>query len=292
MKAGLHVILRGKTHYYNRRIPLDLLEEYKPKSKILESLGTSDLVEANRLAAKRTAAIDEEFSRKRTLRAAPVVTELTPEQIASLVHNWGVAELEADDYSRESGYKDFIRWGMTDQESIEHFLPDYSEAYALGDMSLVKPRVDHLLKLQGIKLSPESAAYRTLSRSLLAKLIETWEIQLQRFAGKPVATPKAEPVTINKAAPALVGDSLEALVSYWKTQPARKGGDKSRTSLAEAETMLRKFRKMVGDVRPSKMTEEHIRRRVARRSRPPSRLGVYIGPPGRPQRSVGWRRMD
>jgi len=33
LKAGLHVILRGEIYHYNRRIPLELLEEYKPKSK-------------------------------------------------------------------------------------------------------------------------------------------------------------------------------------------------------------------------------------------------------------------
>ena len=103
MKAGLHVVLRGKTHYYNRRIPQELAQEYQPKTKVYESLKTSDLAEANSRAAKRTTELDQEWSRKLALRAAPVVTELTPEQITSLVHNWGVDVLEADDRQKQSG---------------------------------------------------------------------------------------------------------------------------------------------------------------------------------------------
>ena len=132
LKAGLHVILRGKTHYYNRRIPQELLDEYQPKTKVYESLKTSDLAEANSRAAKRTTELDREWFSKMALRASPVVAELTTEQIASLVHNWGVDALETDDDNRAHGFRN-TAYGSDEHEVIQDLLPDSREAYALGE---------------------------------------------------------------------------------------------------------------------------------------------------------------
>jgi len=79
LKRGLHVISRDGIYYFNRRIPLDLLDKFSRQSKFYESLRTADLIEANRRAARRTSEIDEEFAQLR-LRAIPTeVDDLSQE---------------------------------------------------------------------------------------------------------------------------------------------------------------------------------------------------------------------
>ena len=92
----------------------------------------------------------------------------------------------------------------------------------------IKPQVDDLLRWHGIKLFPDSASYRALSRSLLAKFIGTWETQRQRFAGEPIPTPAAVPLVLPNAATSTKGDTLVALLEYWKmrrNQKARSVGE-------------------------------------------------------------------
>src|SRR4051812_4436367 len=102
LKRGNHVVLRGTTYYYNRRIPLDVLDQYRPQSKFYESLATSELREANRKAALRTTELDAEFERKRALRQPPRDI-LSASDIKAIVDHWASEQLADDDWKRTLG---------------------------------------------------------------------------------------------------------------------------------------------------------------------------------------------
>jgi len=76
-------------------------------------------------------------------------------------------------------------------------------------------------------------------------------------AAKPVAFPIT--YATHATSPAqqpkitLKPDSFEGLKDYWLTQ-----SPKSRSAFAEADTVIKKFRKLVGKLRPSEVTRDHL----------------------------------
>ena len=76
-------------------------------------------------------------------------------------------------------------------------------------------------------------------------------------AFKPSAHPitSISPANVPAQKPNIIlkPDTFEALKDYWTTQ-----SPKSRSASAEADTIIKKFRRFVGKLRPSEVTKEHI----------------------------------
>ncbi len=250
LKRGLHVVLRGTVYYYNRRIPLDLLDEYRPASKVYESLNTSDLSEANKRAAKRTAQLDEEWAGKRAYRSSAVIEALPDEMQEAILAHWAAEQLARDDDERVRGHPRPA--GMDSAEDANRdFLGDVKEAYAEGNWRYMASTADRLLKDHGAKLSPN--AYRAFALALLAKAITVAEAIDRRFAGRPVPTPKTAPVAPLGIKAISKEDTLTALFEYWKKkqQPVHRGAQ-------EAEQSVREFERICGKRAATQYTRDDV----------------------------------
>ena len=76
---------RGTVYYFRRRIPQDLIEKHAGKREIIRSLGTKDRAEAQRLARKVSAELDDEWQAMRTAPSATSnrATASCPVEVAS-----------------------------------------------------------------------------------------------------------------------------------------------------------------------------------------------------------------
>ena len=243
------VVRRGATWYYRRRIPQDLLEEYKPKNEILISLRTSDVEEANRLAAIRTLAHDQEFGHKLAMRAAPEC-ELSSEEIRRLVALWGVEQLRLDDLHRAEGYKQFGLHHVREEYAL--LLSGWRDAYEDGNIAPGAHTARKFLKSHGIKLREDSDSFPALALALLAEEIRTMSIVLQRFDGNPIPTPTAEPVVFRGPAAAHSSATLTDMLDYWKRRKKRP----ARTT-QEAESAVREFERINGALPAASYVKAH-----------------------------------
>jgi len=75
----------------------------------------------------------------------------------------------------------------------------------------------------------------------------------ERDNGNVVFEPKLPPPIITTDTNTNHEETLELLMEYWLTQKK-----KSRTSKAEAILIIKKFKSMVGDIKPSEVTRRHV----------------------------------
>lgn len=246
-----HLITRNGTYYFRRRIPLDLLPFYTPKLEILFSLKTKDLALANRLARAESVRLDDHFE---TLRGNQTVTPqdaMSEEDIKKLSDAWIAHILEEDEEVRIEGLSD------SDYRKIEESLGIVEVggkmALARGDISLIEFEMEDFCESHGFKLSKGSEAYQRLAYSFLKASVQTNDKLIQRHQGEVVDTPEAPIINSKTYTKSYQIDSLEGLRDYWLSQ-----SPKSRTAISEANTMIKKFRAMVGNLKPSEVTREHV----------------------------------
>lgn len=258
VKSQTHLVIRKGTYWFRRRIPQQLIESYG-KKEITFSLDTKDPKEAKRRAQVETLRTTQEFESRLALLSREISASLSQEEIDRIALLYYAHLLEENEEVRAEAMQ---RGGMSDREWANQ---DYGLAIVaddethnasrsrLGDTFEEEDFADSL----GVKVLPDSPSYVPLMAAMKGKHREALEAMKVRHAGGVVETPKAAPLVIRKATnPA--EDSLDALFDYWAAQPAEKGGEKSRTALAEGRTIIRKFREMVGDIPPSQITDEHV----------------------------------
>lgn len=256
MATQTHLTLIGGIYHYRRRIPEDLIQTYSPKREIKFSLKTKDKRNAEQLARIESVRIDQEFSAHRAkLSQKDQIHLLSREDIARLTQAFTHEILSFDDERR------------ADNEVNESYLEGldvakyiYKENYAEGLNGDINHIVDHALKEHGLNVPKHSQDYKDLSFSFVAAGLKAIKIIEQRQQGDVVETPPQPKVDFSM--PNIVSsseDTLEALRDYWLMQPTKKAGiQKSRTAIAEASTVIKKFRKYVGDLKPSEIRKEHI----------------------------------
>lgn len=76
-----HLIQRGSTWHYRRKIPGDLVDLYRPKREITFSLGTKVYAEAVALSRKESVKLDEEFARHRAYANAKPVSVISENEV-------------------------------------------------------------------------------------------------------------------------------------------------------------------------------------------------------------------
>ena len=244
-----HVVRRGGRWYYRRRIPQDLLDQYPGKVEFLESLRTAELAEANRRAALRTLEHDQEFAHKRALKAAQPEESLTDEEVNRIAKLWGAEALDMDDYWRARG---FIFGAEGHREGIDHYLPDWKEAYSEGNIVPALEWTRTELARHGIKLNEKSSSFRVLALAILAESIRVHEIMLARLDGNPIPTPQAQAVVLRGPGRATVRDgaTLVELHAYWaKRRDVRAHG------AAEAARTVAEFQRINGERVASEYTK-------------------------------------
>lgn len=248
-----HLETRGNTHWYRRKIPLDLLPVYNGKKEFRHSLHTRDRSEAIRRARLRSVELDSEFELKRrglqtTHVALPVFrnVELSDEQIRRICLLWQRSVLETDDRNRVGGF-DFIDFDEL-SENIEDIEPALKHALARGQLDVIRPALNGFLYLCRIRVDEASSAYKRLQYQFLQMLIETTDCQKRRQHGEVVRTDAVAPIDqVFKldAADVTKKDafSLDDLFNLWKEQVP----DRPPATLAAFETAIKQFKEFVGD---------------------------------------------
>jgi integrase len=252
MATQTHLMRIGGIYYYRRRIPEDLIEAYSPKREIKFSLKTKDKRKAEQLARLESVRIDQEFLLHRAqLAQKNQVHSLSNDAITKLSQEFFHEALSIDDERRVDSEIDD---GYLESISIANEL--FKESYANGLTGDIAFIVDHALKQHGLNVFKQSADYRKLTYEFIKAGLKSLKVIEQRQQGEVIDTPPPPP---KLEATGSDSDSLEALRDYWLLQPTKKAGiKKSRTAIAEAATVIKKFREYVGDLKPSEVKKEHV----------------------------------
>lgn len=244
---------KGGNYEYRRRVPDELIQAIGRK-EISKSLGTSDIHEASRLARVEALKWDQEFAHQRALlgTAPSPSPELSPEELSRLTQLYIAQLLEEDEEHRLEGLSDREYTAL--QEAYGIVGAETQWALSRGRPDLDDFEVSDFLESQGILLDRTTEHYRRVSIEFLKARSRALEMLRARHSGEVIDTPDTAPLLHRRDTKE---DSLEYLMEYWEAQPAKSGGVKSRTARAEARTIIRKFREMVGDLRPSQIKKSH-----------------------------------
>lgn len=246
-----HLTSRNGTYYFRRRIPLELLPHYAPKLEITFSLKTKDLKEAERLSRVESVRLDDEFERfKNNLTATPI-DSISREIIKKLTDAWKAQVLEEDEETRILGLSD--RDYRKIDESLGIVEAGGKAAFAKGDTSLIEFEMVDFCEPHGLNLVEGSEAYTQLAYAFLRASVDVNNQLILRHQGEIIDTPEAPVINPLITQPINSMDSLESLMKYWLTQSV-----KSRTAEAEAINIIKKFKTMVGDIKPSEVTRKHV----------------------------------
>jgi integrase len=220
-KRAIGVYLRTGTNVYQWRIrvPKDLAGFYPGKEWAeRRSLGTSNLPQANMVAAQLYADWLTAFDKQRKQLAPESVHCLTPELIKFLSETLRHNALTADHNNRTKGEwaKDGGLHGMPDwlQEQIsEDNVEEYvrlTHANKTGDISEAFPELEHVARQQGLTVTEKTPGIEESLRSALAALREAAIARLERDKGHTVPTPPPPGLKPEKV------DNLRDIFDLWK----------------------------------------------------------------------------
>ena len=257
MAKQTHLAVHSNGNYYfRRRIPKDLLQQYHPVKEIKISLNTKDRRKAEPLARLEGIKLDQEFAEFRKRRQHLQATQiLSDEDISRLTQFFTHEVLSGDDERRVDGE-------LTDEyfERLSDIRYSLKRSYAEGSLTDFSYLVDHALKQQNLNIPKNSDSYKKLNLAFVEAGLASLNDLERRQRGEPVATPNPPAKVITTVSDLNHStDSLEALRDYWLLQPAKKSGrKKSRTSIAEADTIIKKFKQLIGDLKPNEIKKEHV----------------------------------
>lgn len=238
---------RPNGYYFQARIPKQYLKHY-PKTVIREKLPTDNRKEAIALVRKRWAKLQEEFERIDSTNTK-AKTSITPSEADYIIQLAIHTRLSADSEIRSLGVDDDTFQRLEDYYTEN----DNTERLAVS-RGLLTPYaieiVSDWLRGHNYEIEPDSITFREFALKFITARIAATEAIRLRQQGIPSETPPA-PSKQSKGNDDW--DSLEKLRDYWITQ-----GEKSRTAKSEADTMIKKFRKFVGDLKPSEIKREHV----------------------------------
>lgn len=247
-----HLITRNGTYYFRRRIPVELRTHYSPRLEIIFSLKTKDLREAERQTRAESARLDVEFDRLKNKLMPVELVSISKEDIKNLTDAWKAHILEEDEEFRIQGIsnRDFRKI----DESLGIVDAGGKVAFAKGDTSIIKFEMIDFCESHGFHIVEDTEDYNKLAYAFLRASVEANNQLIQRHQGEVIETPEApyiNAVTISSSK----FDTLESLRDYWINQASTP---LSRTAIAEANTMFKKLRAMLGDLQPSEFTKSHV----------------------------------
>jgi len=229
---------KGSSNYYFRtRIPPDLRLHYG-KVETCCSLGTADRPLAIQKLRLARLTLDQEFAQLRALLTASYADDLSSIEIDRLAELHYAAALEDDEFIRSDGRLSHGDMFNLYGKAVAKFTADDAQKVARG-VSGEDFEMDEFLKRYGIKVAPDTELYRKVSYAFAKARKRAGEAVLARHKGEVVDTPVVEPVMLRSIPQATEGDTLAALLTYWKTQGAKsvrseQEADHAITTLAAA----------------------------------------------------------
>lgn len=249
MRKQIHMINRNGVYYFRRRIPKDLVSHYQ-KNEIIFSLKTSEHSEADRLQRQESVKLDEEFRRIRKGQLIPELHAISPDLIKSLSDLWAAHILEEDEESRMAGLSEREYDKLA--ETLDITETGGKAALARGNTFLIEFEMEDFCESQGFKIAKGSEAHKQLSYAFLRASVKATQQQQLRHQGEVIDTPSF--TRVNPPAQQLhsESDTFEDLRDYWFMQT-----NKSQAAQRIATTAIKKFRELVGNLRPSEVTKQH-----------------------------------
>lgn len=248
---------RSNGYYFQARIPKQYLQHY-PKAVIREKLPTDNRKEAIALVRKRWAALHEEFERIDATNSR-YKTAISPAEAEYIIKLALHSRLSADDEFRYAGLDDDTFELLT--EFADEADTTEKLAVSRGNLSphAVAVVSDWLIG-HGYDIKEDTKEFRDFALSFIKAQIEATNAIKLRNQGTPSPTPPApSSLPTQRIDSSNEWDSLDKLRDYWESQPAKSGNpEKARTAIAESFTILKKFKRMVGNLKPSEITKSHI----------------------------------
>ena len=240
MAGHTRLYRRGAVYYHRAAIPVDIKDTYLPTEETF-SLKTKDYKEALRLVRIAAVEVDRRFDEHRKKireeASAPVLDELTPEQIKRLSDLYYAMWLEEDEATRmrRFGSQPKVPIELTadmDKEQIDQLvsdrfnrLPTFEEHqddytfiaeaarndYARGEVGYYLGEAEEILSWENvnIRLNPKSESFPILARALQAAAIRAYNAIAQRDQGDPIETPLVEARTAPASATPLLSVAIE-----------------------------------------------------------------------------------
>jgi len=134
------------------------------------------------------------------------------------------------------------------EDLLQHYLPKREFKFSLGTRNYKE--ADRLQRKYSVILDDD---FHQVRSGLKAPDTHIVTLEFIKRNDSPVVSRPYSDLPAQHPKVTLEADTFEALKDYWATQ-----SPKSRTALAEANTIIKKFRKLVGKFRPSEVMKEHI----------------------------------
>ena len=247
-----HLITRNGAYYFRRRIPTELRTHYSPRLEIIFSLKTKDLREAERLSRAESVRLDIEFDRLKNNLTPLQLVSLSKDDIKNLTNAWKAHILEEDEEVKIQGLSDRDFRKM--DESLRIVEAGGKDAFAKSDASLIKFEMIDFCESHGFKIVDDSDDYNRLAYAFLRATVEANDQLIPRHQGEVIETPEAPQIKPTGKSISNF-NTLESLRDYWISQASTP---LSRTSIAEANTMIKKVKDMLGDINPNEFTKSHV----------------------------------
>lgn len=170
-----HLYQVSEMYYFRTRIPFDLRLWFNGQEDFKRSLKTKSIKQARRLLRVWNYRTEETFTLIRT-------GMLTQEQIKKLVDNFKhktLADLEEDRADSPVISRDTLDNQL---DIIQEHVSDYREALATNNIKPVSHLTSILIDDNGLG-DVSKTEFTTISRELLKKMLEVFEVEQQRLVG-------------------------------------------------------------------------------------------------------------
>ena len=258
------LLIRPNGYYFQARIPKQYLTQY-PKSSIYVKLLTDTREEAIRMVHQKWVELHNEFTLI-DATGSKYSNAITLESMQAIVDTMVHSKVSEDGAMRSRGYhldphyKARVLAKLSDDEQT------VKDAISRGIYENLEDYAKNWLRSYSYVLDTKSSEFRTFCELYAEGMDKVNKTIRERESGNVVHEPKLPPIPLRESASITSSntkgdewDSLDKLKEYWLLQPAKSSGiKKSRTAEAEAETIIKKFKTMVGDLKPSEITRSHV----------------------------------
>lgn len=232
------LLKRGDSYFFQARIPKDCQEQIG-KEVVREKLPANSLAEAKAQVRQKWAALHQRIEQLRAgTQADPTDADIqvwTDAFISSL--------LEEDEEIRTEGLDD--RGYRIIQESLDISNAGSRHELARGDTRTTEFEMEDFLEWRfGVKLQPNTEAYRKTAYAFLKANVRATEMMLARHRGEVVDTPKALPESPRATQ---LGASTAPLLSKVITYFLENYRDKTRPMYRKHQSVLPVFLDCLGD---------------------------------------------
>lgn len=251
VKDQTGLVTRNGIYYFRARIPEELQNHFGSTEK-WKSLRTRDKREARSRAAVMRLDFLQQLEHARKLQNPEQCPTLSDDELSRLTALYHADQLAGDDEIRAKGRLAGDMFGLYGA-ALEKFAKDDARRVAQGVSAAADALMDAFLLRYGIRLTAGTEEYRKAAYAFAKEDKKVADALRLRQQGEVVDTPSPAPFITRTAALSPEGDTLAALVAYWKTQRAP-----SEATLREVDRVVTRFVDLYPNLPASRIAKSHI----------------------------------